>query len=147
MDASLTCTKCGEARVADLFPKDRARTNGRKSHCKLCQNKLTAAWREAHPTRVKELNRDNYERLKRNADWQVYYRAVQRARRRTPAGAVDTRKRSKQSRERMDRSYVIRALFRGSTVPNAAVPDWLIELKREHIRLVRELRIGKEIGA
>lgn len=40
------CTRCGEVKVLEDYPKDKRATDGRGSHCKVCQGKLKKAWKE-----------------------------------------------------------------------------------------------------
>jgi 5-methylcytosine-specific restriction endonuclease McrA len=67
--SSKSCLHCGESKPLEFFPKDKARKDSRKSHCKVCealrQRKRRAAhpeensyysraWREANPEKARQ---------------------------------------------------------------------------------------------
>tara|TARA_Y100001951_G_C11145195_1_gene185920 strand:- start:123 stop:497 length:375 start_codon:yes stop_codon:yes gene_type:complete len=43
------CTKCHITKHADFFYRNKAKKDGRQSHCKECHNKVTIKWRKANP--------------------------------------------------------------------------------------------------
>ena len=50
MNPNLTksCTKCGEARTLDEFPRDRSKGSGRKSICKECDREKARGYYQAN---------------------------------------------------------------------------------------------------
>lgn len=49
-----TCTKCGETKTEEEFPKDKSKKSGLKSSCKLCNIVYSKAWRKDNPEKAKE---------------------------------------------------------------------------------------------
>lgn len=46
------CTKCGEVKSVEDFPKDKRRADGRASSCRTCQAKLNNAWKARQEKKV-----------------------------------------------------------------------------------------------
>lgn len=91
----LRCTRCGETKGEELFPRDPRNTGraGRGSHCRACQSKASAASNKKNPERVrawKDAHKDSvraaYDRYReRNPDkvkqWKRSYYERNRAER------------------------------------------------------------------
>ena len=43
------CTKCKSTKDISMFYRNKYRTDGRQSHCKVCHNEVTTKWRKANP--------------------------------------------------------------------------------------------------
>ena len=43
------CTKCKATKNISMFYRNKYRTDGRQSHCKVCHNTVTMTWRKANP--------------------------------------------------------------------------------------------------
>ena len=50
------CTKCHITKHADFFYRNKAKKDGRQSHCKECHNKVTIKWRKANPDKYSIYN-------------------------------------------------------------------------------------------
>lgn len=89
IEATKICTKCGiEKPLVDGFHSEKRNKNGRAARCRECSNKVSAAWKKAHPERAKELvlrwNEAHPERKRQHGtSWRIahpeyakgYYRA------------------------------------------------------------------------
>jgi hypothetical protein len=53
------CTKCGNRKMLDDFPKAKSARDGRGSWCRACQREYVRAWKSAHPERVRKSNRQS----------------------------------------------------------------------------------------
>ena|SRR5579859_2997989 len=52
-----TCTKCGKSKKLSDFYKRKRATDGRNSHCKLCEHKEIYEWRKKNPDIQAEITR------------------------------------------------------------------------------------------
>lgn len=51
------CTKCGEWKSIDLFPRDKTASDGRRSSCRECERVRTSKWRAENPEKARESTR------------------------------------------------------------------------------------------
>lgn len=105
------CTKCGEWKTWDGFPRNRSRKDGRRSQCKLCARE----WREVNRDSIaekdrkySEANRDKIAEYKRkhyekNRDAIVEYRKANREK--TMKYMREYRKENRDKIARKDREY------------------------------------------
>lgn len=57
------CTRCGEVKEPDEFPRDRGRSDGRGQYCKVCARAAVHRWRrETHPDVFAEHRKAEYGR-------------------------------------------------------------------------------------
>lgn len=85
-----TCTKCGETKPLDCFSRDSSKNDGLRTQCKDCRSAVdaanyrasrskrlaqVAAYKEAHPDRVKRSNAESYRKNKsrRTVTYLDYY--------------------------------------------------------------------------
>jgi len=50
----IVCTKCGVAKAAEEFSRDKRKRNGRRAHCKECEAAYGAAYYAVHKDKVRE---------------------------------------------------------------------------------------------
>lgn len=61
-----TCTKCGEGKSLDCFPRNGKCLDGLSSWCKTCVNRSVSEWLKRNPERRREYERRKYaNRMKR----------------------------------------------------------------------------------
>ena len=58
------CTKCGLEKDFDSFPRDISRDDGYSYVCKDCKNKIKKAYRDKNKDKIKESNKEYYEKKK-----------------------------------------------------------------------------------
>lgn len=51
------CSKCGKRKLLSAFYRDKQKTTGYTSHCKLCMNKQQKIYRQVHKTEAAEYQR------------------------------------------------------------------------------------------
>lgn len=59
-----TCSGCGEEKPVEAFHIDRGQRDGLKTKCRVCTNKVKAAWRSRNRDLIRERRRDEYGRHK-----------------------------------------------------------------------------------
>lgn len=71
--ATKRCTRCGEEKELDLFPRVAARADGRASHCKTCAVERMRAWRNSRPEQAKlhAVTRDQEKKRAAHARWRA----------------------------------------------------------------------------
>ena len=69
------CTKCEIDKPLTDFPKDKTKSTGVASHCKLCRSISNRAWRERNEEKIKEYSREYYQNNKdyKNERCRTYY--------------------------------------------------------------------------
>jgi hypothetical protein len=120
----VTCLHCRKAKPIDQFHKDGSKSNGRRSTCKDCDLDRRRAARRTH-----------YQRHAEKVKAKVRQYADENADRITAARHA-TRSAEK---EQLHDNYIVRLLTRSHRIPTRHIPDSLIALTREHVRLKRAL--------
>ncbi len=113
-----TCTKCGERKPETEFHRHRG---GTRPDCKTCCNTARALRDAAQP-----MPRTDSDRLA----WRRYYRNNRQER----------LERARNCTAELSDAYVRRKLVRDTGLCAADVPQALVNLKREHLRLARALK-------
>lgn len=69
------CTKCKVDKPLIDFAKDRTKSNGIRSACKLCKNETNRLWQKRNKEKIKEYGREHYKNNKdrKNENSRVYY--------------------------------------------------------------------------
>lgn len=152
------CSKCGEVKPFEAFSKMAASKDGLQFRCKACNAAYHSANREKNNARQRAYSADNREKI-RYADKARYeanrekilersrvYRAANKEKKQDYYAANKERIRAT-GRERTRRivaelgdEYIKFLLTRDKSLRFADIPDWLVEAKREQLRLKRELR-------
>lgn len=141
------CPLCGLEKPSNAFSKDRSKSSGLASRCRECNKQVMRDWAAANPDRRNAWAAANPEKSK-EARLRDY--AKHRERRVRDACAwqarnpekVAERQREFYGRQRaaLAEGYIRRVLAQTTNVPREEIPQSLIDLKREHLRLVRELK-------
>jgi hypothetical protein len=116
-DGKLRCYSCGGKFLIDDFFKDKSQKHGVKSRCKKCDNASSSEYsknhKDYHAIHTKKWQRKNADKLYK----------IRRA-------EIDN----------LDDAYIRRLLARYSHLSESQFPQWLVDLKRSEIRLLRVLR-------
>lgn len=70
------CKRCEETKEIHEFHVDRSQRDERKQFCRLCTNKVKAAWRKRNNDRVLDQKRESYNRNREH--YHAYYRSEPR---------------------------------------------------------------------
>lgn len=159
------CSKCGYCKPLEMFPNDKRNKDGTAGDCRDCRAAKTRAWRDSNREHLLAYAKTE-KALARNRRWKVNhkermseYRAKWYLENRAHsisysskyyaenqeyvAKRLDKRKADSAT---LHKSYIRRILSNSGINPKEA-PNELIELKRDHIQLVRLTRkIKKEIA-
>ena len=118
------CTKCKNIKDSSLFYRNKYRTDGRQSHCKVCHNEVTMAWRKANPDKYSKYNCTP---------------------RRNKAMKLKSKLRSRQHRLDMSERYIRDILTMHTDLNHEDIPDDLVELHKTNLALKRELGLTRKI--
>ena len=118
------CTKCKNIKDRSLFYRYKYRTDGRQSHCKVCQNEETMAGWKANPDKYSKYNCTP---------------------RRNKAMKLKSKLRSRQHRLDMSERYIRDILTMHSDLKHEDIPSDLVELHKANLALKRELGLTKKI--
>jgi hypothetical protein len=124
-----TCCRCNSFKVPALFPKDAAKVDGLGAWCKQCKNEVRAPRQRG--------------KYATDSAYAEACRARTESRRLSdPAGSREVRLSwKKRQKEGLGRSYILKLLVpSGDGVVCRAIPPELIEVKRQHLKLLRELK-------
>ncbi|WP_406192465.1 endonuclease VII domain-containing protein [Streptomyces griseus] len=74
------CSKCGEVKALDEFPKDKAKKDGYRNNCKACQKIANKAYYDANANGLRAGKRDRAKVLREaDPDWGKQYQRDYRA--------------------------------------------------------------------
>ena len=121
---SKTCSKCKTVKNISMFYRNKAKKDGRQTHCKECHNEVTMAWRKANP--------DKYSTYNCNP-------------RRNEAMKLKSKLRSRQHRLDMTDRYIRDILTMHTDLKLEDIPDDLVELHKANLALKRELGLTQKI--
>jgi hypothetical protein len=144
------CSVCKKVKDVTLFGRDKNYKHGYSSKCKECLYAKGKADREANPTyrhdyyiaNKESSNAQSREWYQKNKDyknamnkkWVQNNREVMRE---------YHRKAQQKERSELGDSYIRKTLSQYSTIGRADIPQYLVEAKREHIKLTRSIKNAK----
>lgn len=156
-----TCPDCKQSLPAEAFvPNPRGR-DGLQTYCRACGAARSRAWQAANREAIKERKHAYYEKNKTEllAQQRSYYKAnktrILEAQRKPPevnrahvkawaAKNPDKRKaKIRRQTARLSDGYVRQRLTYGTELRAADIPQPLVEFKRAHLLILRELEKGK----
>ena len=118
------CTKCKNIKDSSLFYRNKYRTDGRQSHCKVCHNEVTMAWRKANPDKYSKYNCTP---------------------RRNKAMKLKSKLRSRQHRIDMSDRYIRDILTMHTELKPEDIPDDLVKLQKISLALKRKLGLTQKL--
>ena len=139
------CTKCGKNKPLNEFDRQKSHKDGLSSHCKKCIKFNHAQYNEKNKEMLKEKRR---EWKKLNPDYLREYeqkyklsgkKAEKDARYRLKHKESRCIKRKRQA-DKLSNSYIKRLLYRKGILFSNDMPEGLIELKKETIKLHRLIK-------
>jgi len=107
-----------------MFYRNKAKKDGRQTHCKECHNEVTMAWRKANPDKYSKYNCTP---------------------RRNKAMKLKSKLRSRQHRLDMTDRYIRDILTMHTDLKLEDIPDDLVELHKANLALKRELGLTQKI--
>lgn len=69
------CTKCGEEKAMDAFPRSKRMTSGRDSWCRACRSASNRSRRQQHPEAVRAVEREH---RRKNPELEIFRDIVRR---------------------------------------------------------------------
>ena len=118
------CSKCKSVKDISMFYRNKAKKDGRQTHCKECHNEVTKKWRKANP--------DKYSTYNCNP-------------RRNEAMKLKSKLRSRQHRLDMTDRYIRDILTMHTDLKLEDIPDDLVQLHKANLALKRELGLTQKI--
>jgi hypothetical protein len=144
------CSKCKKVKDVSLFGRDSNYKNGYSARCKECLYAKGKAYREANPTYKHDYYMANKERsntLSKKWDQANRARKTATAKKLREANAEQYREYANEwqtkERQELGDSYIRKTLSQYSTIGRADIPQYLVEAKREHIKLTRSIKNDK----
>ena len=120
----LKCTKCKATKDDSMFYKNRRKTNGRQSDCKVCHNKTTKKWRKANPDKYSIYNCHP---------------------RRNEEKKIESKMRSRQHRHDMSDRYIRDLMTMHTSLKPKDIPKELVECYKVNLKLKRMLKLTKKL--
>ena len=120
----IKCTKCKATKDVSMFYRNKYKTNGRQSHCKVCHDKTTRKWRKANP--------DKYSTYNCNP-------------RRNEEMKAKSKLRSRQHRHDMSDRYIRDLMTMHTSLKPEDIPEALVECHRVNLKLKRMLKLTKKL--
>ena len=118
------CTKCKIKKDISLFYRNKYRTDGRQSHCKVCHNTVTMTWRKANP--------DKYSKYKCSP-------------RNNEKMKIKSIMRSRKHRHDMSDGYIRDLITMHSDLEPKDISDELVKAHRMNLKLKRKLELTKKL--
>ena len=119
-----SCSKCKSVKDISMFYRNKYKTDGRQTHCKVCHNEVNMAWRKANPDKYSKYNCTP---------------------RRNKAMKLKSKLRSRQHRLDMTDRYIRDILTMHTDLKLEDIPDDLVELHKANLALKRELGLTQKI--
>ena len=115
------CTKCKIVKDISMFYRNKAKKDGRQSHCKMCHNEITIKWRNNNPDKYSKYNCNH----RRNKEMKI-----------------KSKIRSRTNRRNLTDSYIRDLITMQNTnlIPED-IPTNLVELWRINLKLKRALKL------
>ena len=118
------CTKCKSIKDISLFYRNKYKTDGRQSHCKVCHNEVTKKWRENNPDKYSKYNCSP----KRNK-----------------AMKKKSKMRSRQYRHDISDKYVSDIMTMNSNLKSEDITREMIELHKINLKIKRKLGLTRKL--
>ena len=119
------CTKCHITKHADFFYRNKAKKDGRQSHCKECHNKINTKWRKANPDK---------------------YSVYNCSPRRNEEMRIKSKMRSRQHRHDLSDRYVRDLMAMHSDLKPDDFSDELVRMYKLNLKLKRELNLTRKLN-
>lgn len=126
------CTKCGETKPMEGFSASKRNPDGKQYACKACNAAISAEWRRNNPDK----GRVYTSRWAKSPKGKAYRSAYQLS----PAGKAARARRNVKRRENLGVSYIKHLLTDRTNVSYRQLPKSLIDLKKLHMLIKRELK-------
>ena len=116
--------------------------------CGLTRSEQSKKWRDNNPEKVKELGRKNHQKAKISGESAKSARKYRRRRKKSPERYQHAREyfrtRAQKDRDDLNDNYVKYVLTLDSELSFPDIPPELVELKREQLKLKRQLGNSKK---
>ena len=119
-----TCTECKAVKNISMFYRNKYRTDGRQSHCKICHNETTMKWRKNNPDKYSKYNCSP----KRNK-----------------ASKKKTILRNRKQRHNMSDRYIRDCLTMNTNLNPEDITNEMIELHRTNLKIKRQLGLTRKL--
>lgn len=127
--ATKTCSKCGEVKAVELFPKARCR-------CQRCFREKQKEWYEANSQRINAKRKEAYRAD--STKFSIYNKKYWEANREKLVASSKVK--SKAYREGLSDGYVAQRIAQRVGLRANLIPAQLIEVKRKHLQILRKLK-------
>ena len=118
------CSKCKEIKDISLFYKSKEKYRTHYSNCKICCDKTTMKWRKTNPDKYKACEK------RRIRIWTP-----------DPVGRKRKIEKDRKRRKDMTNGYICELIVkRTEDLKIKDIPLEMIEAKREHLKLIRNIR-------
>jgi hypothetical protein len=118
------CTKCKSTKDISMFYRNKYRTDGRQSHCKVCHNQVTTKWRKDNPDKYSKYNCSP----KRNK-----------------AMKIKSKIRSRQHRHNMSDRYIRDVMTMNTDLKHEDITDKMVEIHKLNLKIKRKLKLTKKL--
>ena len=118
------CTKCKSTKDISMFYRNKYRTDGRQSHCKVCHNQVTTKWRKDNPDKYSKYNCSP----RRNKEMKI-----------------KSKMRSRQHRHNLSDRYVRDLMSMHTDLNPNDFPDELVKMYKINLKLKRELNQTRKL--
>tara|TARA_R100001530_G_C4209455_1_gene126989 strand:+ start:168 stop:545 length:378 start_codon:yes stop_codon:yes gene_type:complete len=118
------CTKCKSTKDISMFYRNKYRTDGRQSHCKVCHNEVTTKWRKDNPDKYSKYNCSP----KRNK-----------------AMKIKSKIRSRQHRHNMSDRYIRDVMTMNTDLKHEDITDKMVEIHKLNLKIKRKLKLTKKL--
>ena len=118
------CSKCKSNKDISMFYRNKAKQDGKQSHCKECHNEINSQWRKDNPDKYSKYNCSP----RRNKEMKI-----------------KSKMRSRQHRIDMSDRYIRDQLTMHTDLNSEDIPDDLVRLQRANLALKRKLGLTKKI--
>jgi hypothetical protein len=135
MGKTKICSTCKVKKDVSLFYRDKGKPDGRKYQCKACREKTSTIYRLKNLERIRENQRRFHEK---NPEKARQYEA--RYIKKNPDKMIA---KGKKCRDDLSGRYIKGLLNKSLGIKSEQVTEWLIEAKRSHLNILREIREGK----
>ena len=119
-----TCTECKAVKNISMFYRNKYRTDGRQSHCKICHNETTMKWRKNNPDKYSKYNCSP----KRNK-----------------ASKKKAILRNRKQRHNMSDRYIRDCLTMNTNLNSEDITNEMIELHRTNLKIKRQLGLTRKL--
>ena len=118
------CTKCKETKNISMFYRNKYRTDGRQSHCKVCHNEVTKQWRKDNPEKYSKYNCSP---------------------RRNEQMKIKSKMRSREHRHEMSDRYIRDIMTMNSSLQPEDITNEMVEVHRLNLKIKRELGLTRKL--